>query len=126
MSALERELQGVWESVRCMELEKFKSRIQNIELQVLSRRLAMDVFARGGPTNAQWIHPQGPGQAYTPSLFPYHTNIPYQIPGGPPFSNQPYVPSHILTGAQPWGGGGICIGEGMGYLKCPHSSNMCQ
>ena len=76
MSGLERELQGVWESVRCIELEKLKSRIQNIELQVLSRRLAMDVFARGGSTNAQWVHPQGPGQAYAPSLFPYHTNIP--------------------------------------------------
>ena len=34
VSALERELQGVRESVRSIELEQLKSRIQNIELQV--------------------------------------------------------------------------------------------
>ena len=63
VSALERELQGVRESVLSMELEQLKSRIQNIEVQVLSHRLAMDVSARGGRTNAQWVHPQGHGQA---------------------------------------------------------------
>ena len=104
VSALERELQGVCESVRSKELEQLKSRIQNIELQVLSQRLAVDVSARGGPTNAQWVHPQGPGQAYAPSLFLYHTNVPYQIPGVPPFSKQPYVPSHVLAGPQTWAG----------------------
>ena len=78
------------------ELEQLKSRIQNIEYQVLSQRLAMDVSARGGPTNAQWVHPQGPGQAYFPSLFPYHTNVPYQIPGIPPVVTVPFLTTSLL------------------------------
>ena len=66
----------------------------------------MDVSARGAPTNAQWVHPKGRGQAYFPSLFPYHTNVPYQIPGIPPFLKSALCPQSYLDWSSNLGGGG--------------------
>ena len=82
----------------------------------------MDVSARGGPTNAQWVHPQVPGQAYFPSLFPYHTNVPHQIPGIPLFLKSALCPQSYLDWSSNLGGGGWWCNMhwgGHGILQMP-------